>query len=337
MGAYTHTLADARANTSIRNVAGKCASTAEFAELINRATRRLLKRGAWWGTEVVMQLCVYGCTIVWPRYVGTIAGVRFCCGGQVDIKNNWYSILGPRGNYAGYGDFRSDVTMVDDGTSPVFNEITGNTGNFLRYHIVKNNDVGQNITFFGKQYGAQPLQEQDADGNWIPGLTLAAATPVAQTTTLVTQISNITREATQGMTYLYGYEPVSGDLRMLGSYEPNETNPRYRRSKVQNMNRIFAREDDNGRKVWRIEALVKLEYIEATNDRDFLIVDDFDALTFAIQSIKFDEAQDPQNAEIYLMKAIAELNFESRNKNPGQNFVVKSRVMGSNRVISNFV
>lgn len=339
MSAYRSQLQDARNDIGIKNVAGKCANSAEFSDLINRVTRRLLKRGAWWGSEVVVKLCVYGCDIVWPRYVGTVMGIRTCCGGQMEIKNNWYSILGPHhGHSIGW---HSDLHMTDNGTAPCYSEISGNTGKFIRYHIVKNEDVGKTITFFGKQYGAQPLQEL-VNGVWQMGQTLIAVPPVAppavsytQTTTLVTKIEEVTRQATQGMTYLYEVDPTTGLLRDLAVYEPNETNPQYRRSTIHGINALPSYTDSYGRKVRTIEALVKLEFVPVVNDRDFLLVDDFDALAMGIKALRLEEADDAQNAEIYFTKAIRELNFESRNRNPGSQFVVKSNVMGSSRTICN--
>jgi hypothetical protein len=333
MGAYVYQLSDARADIGIRNVAGTCANTPEFSYLINKVTRILLKRGAWWGTETVVKLCVYGCRIVWPRYVGTVEGIRFCrCnGGQADIQNNWYAILGPhRGR-----NWQTNVTVQDDGVSPFHNDITGNEGKYLRYHVVKPQDLTKSITFYGKQYGGQPLQELDAEGVWQNGLTLWSATPIAQTSALVTTVKSVKRMATEGMAYVYQYDGVNNVLYDLAVYEPNETNPSYRVSKILNLENTTAYEDSYGRKVRQIEALVKLRFIPVENDRDFLLIDDMDALAFGIQAVKFDEANDPENAEKYWAKAIRELNFESRDKNPGQQFVSKVRVMGSDRVVTN--
>jgi hypothetical protein len=337
MSAYRKQLIDARSSTAIQNVAGKCSDTAQFADLVNRATAKLIKRGAWFGTEVLARFCVYGCRVVWPRYVSTVLGARFCKFGEIEIKNNWYSILSwPMCNGSNWGRGGDTLVMSDGGLVPTFNEITGNSGKFLRYHVVKTNDLNKNITFFGKKYGGQPLQEQETVGGpWVNGLTLTSATPIAQTTTLVTKLTQITREATEGMTYLYQYDPVTTDLLMLGQFEPNETNPQYRSSIINGIRAIPGHTDSNGRCVREIEALVKLEFIPATNDRDFLIIDDFEALALAIQSIKFAEANDPENSQKYLALAIAELNFESRNKNPSEQFVTQVNVMGSRRVVTN--
>ena len=346
MSAYRLQLSDARNATEIKNISGKCSNSEQFANLVNVVTRRLLKRGAWWGTEVVVRLCTGSCEIVWPNYVGTVMGVRTCAG-QMDLKNNWYAIMGPSSCYtdwggsnwgpigSGYG-YGGNVNAVgfDSDTSCTGNAITGNTGKLLQYHVVKSEDLGKTITFYGKQYGGQPLQEL-VNGVWQSGLTLTAIPGISRTTVLVTHLGQITREATQGMAYLYEYDPATLLLRTLSVFQPNETNPQYRKSTIQNFGSIPYYQDANGVKSWNIEALVKLEYVPVVNDRDFLLIDDFDALKLGIQALQFEDAHDYQNAEVTWKLAIRELNYESRNKQPGNQFVVRSRVMGSNRVVSN--
>lgn len=329
---YRLQLRDAMDDDSIKNVSDVCVTSPEFVQLINKVTRRLMKRGNWFDTEQLVRLCVYGCDIVWPRYVGTVLGVRSNCAGSVDIRNEWYSILGP----SGCRNFCSNVTISDAGTVPCFNEITGNTGKFLRYHIVKQQDLGKTITFYGKQYGAQPLQEL-VGGAWQMGLTLAAQTPIAQTTTLVTKTTSVTRQATQGMAYVYQFDPATSDLIMLAAYEPNETNPRYRRSTISNMCALPNKTDSYGRRVGQVEALVKLAYIPVVNENDFLLIDDLDALSMGIQATKEQEARNFEAAEVCFVQAIRELNMGDRDKQPGNQTVIKVNVMGSRRVITNMV
>jgi len=348
MSAFKFQLQDARSDIGIRNIAGKCSQSDQFSDLVNRVTRRLLKRGAWWGTEVVVRLCAFSCEIVWPNFVGTVKGVRTCAG-QMNLKNNWYSIMGPSsccndwggsswgamGSGYGYG---GNVNAVgfDSDTSCTGNSITGNTGKLLQYHVVKAEDWGKTITFYGKQYGGQPLQEV-VSGVTQNGLTLTAVSGAnpAQTTVLVTRLDQIARQATRGMAYLYEYDPATTLQRMLSVFQPNETNPQYRKTTIKNFGSIPYFQDSNGVKSWNIEALVKLEYVPAVDDRDFLLIDDFDALKLGIQALQFEDAHDYANAEITWKLAIRELNYESKNKQPGNQFVTRVRVMGSNRVISN--
>jgi len=346
MSAYQFTVADARAAKRIRDVARDCSTSADYVDKINSVTRMLMKRGNWWGTEVLMRMCIRGCKIVWPSYVGTVTGVRFCCFGQMQLANNWFSILGTMGGQgayaAGYGAYSGigfggwiAPTMFDKDTSPVHTQITGNTGHYVRYNVVKSNDYGKTIRIYGTKFGGQPLQELDANGVWQMGITLTAANPFAQSTDLITRIDQVVREQTEGMSYLYEFDAVQNKQLQLAVYQPNESNPQYRVSQVSGFNQIRNGEDSNGQKIWTLDALVKLQYFPVTNDRDFLFIGDYDALSYGIQALNFDNDNDPQNAEAYYAKAIRELNFESRDKNPAQTFVVKSRMMGSCTIVSN--
>ncbi len=350
MSAYQYTVSDAMNEQRIKDVANNCSSSTQYISKINSATRMLMKRGSWWQTEILMRLCVRGCKIVWPHYVGTITGIRFCCFGQMQIHNGWYSILGAMGSpgaygagYAGYAGVGYGgwiaPSMFDLNTSPVHTQITGNAGHYVQYRVVKNTDFGKTIKIFGTQFGGQPLQEK-INGVWVDGITLTAVPGAmgAQSSMLITRIDQIVREPTEGLTYLYQYDPtaVAGQqLLQLAVYQPNESNPQYRVSAVTGFNQIQGMQDSNGGRVYTVDAMVKLNYYPVTNERDFLFIGDWDALGFAIQALNFDNANDAANAETYYTKSIRELNFESRDKNPGSQFTVKARWMGSQTIVVN--
>jgi hypothetical protein len=356
MSAYRLQLIDARNDIGIRNISGVCKSGEQAADYINRATRRLMKRGAWFGTEVLLRLCTNGCNVVFPRHVGTVMGLRLCGSGQMEIRNSWWAIIG-QGNMAGWNSMYGggfgygygygngfDVGGVqgyqppgiDTNTVPVFSQISGNTGKQLRYHVVNQADYGKKITIYGKKFGGQPLQHQVGDVTEM-GIVITATQAVSFTTELVTHIDAVVREETSGMTYLYEHEAATPDdnLRMLAAYEPSETNPSYRHMAIPALTCSPWNCSASGIKTWQFEALVKLAYIPVKRDADFLLIDDLDALAMAIQSIKFDEANDPENAEAYMKKAIRELNFDLRDKSPANQLAVQVNVMGSERMLVN--
>jgi len=350
--AYTLQLINARNDIGIRNIAGVCNNGVQFADYVNRATRRLMKRGAWFSAEVLMRLCTTSCDVVFPRHVGTVLGLRLCKSGQLEIRNNWWAIMKPgcagwvNGGFAGYGNgwgyngiYGGGYTpdSIDTNTVPIFNQVSGNTGKLIRYHVVKQQDYGKTITIYGKQYGGQPLQTE-VSGAWVNGVTITAANPVAQTTVLVTKIDAVVRDATEGMAYLYEYDPATTKLRMLAIYEPSETNPSYRHMRIPALQcSSSCSVDENDQRTYQFEALVKLAYIPVVNDNDFLLLDNLDALALAIQALKAEEANDDQLAEIKWTKAIQDLNFELRDKSPDNQLSVKVRVMGSDRIVTNFV
>lgn len=323
--AYTLQLADIKAGP-IKNIAASCPNSQMFIELINQAQRRLMKRGNFFDTEVLIQLCIQGCIVTWPNYVGTVMGVRFCDSEPANLTNHWYAFIGGHRHHRGRF---SEMTIMDIDMAPCFSEVSGTTGKLIRYHVVHNKDIGKKITIFGTQYGGQPLQEKDANGNWINGLTITAAAPFATTTTLVTRIDAVSREATQGMAYVYEYDANTNVLRNLATYEPNETHPRYRRSQL-SRNPCHGKScanDPNGLHYHRLEALVKLAFVPLINDRDFLILDDEDALKLAVQAVKAEEANDDQTAEIKWAKAIRELNMRERDKSPDDQTPVRVNVV----------
>lgn len=330
---FRYQLLDARNDSEIRDVSGVCNDSDKFRDQVNAVSRQLIKRGYWFGTDVTIQMCVQGCDITLPRYVHSALGVA-ACGAQIPVKNNWWEIARSASCQDGYS---GASTMFDLGQFPCYNEVTGVAGKYIAYHVTKAADVGKTITIYGTAYGGQPLQEKDSNGDWRDGLTITAisggGTSIAKTTVLATKITKVVREATQGMAYLYEWDGTN--LRDLAVYEPNETNPQYRRYRFDGIRSIPHYTDSYGRTMRRVNVLVKLEFIPAINDYDFLIMDDFDALRYGIQALKNDNAGNPNEAEPFWTKAIRELNMLERSRRGGETTVAKVRVIGSSRVIAN--
>lgn len=309
--AYQYTLANARTWPELAEVTNVCASTADFAGLLNTAIRRAIKRGNWFGTEHLVRFCVYDCCLALPVYADTLLGVRPCGYAPMQIKNHWYEIMGPSSCWSGMG------TVIETGTSPTFTQIANASGSKIRYHVIKQNDLGKTISLFGSFYGALPLQEKDANNVWQPGLTITSAAPFAQTSQLVRHITSVTRQATESMSYLYEvYDEAAGTLRMLAAYGPNETNPRYRTYKLQGIPCACSCEDANGRRITSVEALVKLAFVPVVAENDFLLIDDPDALAYMIQAIKHGRSNDIAKDRAFMMASVDELNMGDRNKLP---------------------
>lgn len=328
--AYELQLGDLRNDSGIRDVSGVCHDSQKFRDQINTVTERLMEMGGWWGTEVLMKICFTGCRIVWPKQVGTVLGVRGCRGGSVPIKNNHWAIWGYMpGGCCGMDTFRGNAVMYDDGTSPVQQEIVGNDGRYIRLHIVKATDVGKTVKIFGFQYGNQPLQELDSDGNWQMGITLTAALADVQTSVLVTKITDLVFDRTQGRKWLYQVHPTSGDLMNVGMYEPEETSAAYRVSRVQNVASLGGYKDDNDRCIRQAEALVKLEFVPAMDDNDFVMLDNLAAIELGIAALRAERSNDDVLAETKWVKAIRELNRQIRNKNPSLQTVIRTNDLSS--------
>lgn len=339
---YTKTLSDARNDIGLQRVARVCTDTDEFTYLVNSATERMLQAGNWFGTEQLARICLYNGCISWPRYVGTVLGVRMC-NQSVDIKNHWYSIVGPAFNCGiqGYGDGwwgqfgfsgfngRSYPVVGDTGTTPLFSEITNSTGSYIRLYAVKREDWGKTVQLFGHDSNNQPLQEKDADGNWVMGITITLADPHVQTTIKIPPggIRSVLKQETQGNVLMYEVDPDDAtNIRQLALYEPGETNPSYRRSRFSGLCVDSSGcKDSDDVPIKAVDALFKLAYIPVKNANDFLLIDDFTALKFLIQCITLEEGGETGRAQDYELKAIRQLNLRDRDKMPyNQNPVVVS-------------
>jgi hypothetical protein len=124
-------------------------------------------------------------------------------------------------------------------------------------------------------------------------------------------IERVIKDETQGQVYLYSYDPDADLLFDLAVYEPTETNPCYERMSIPGRNK-----KDDGSSNDSLMALVKLKPVPVKHDTDLITVPDVDALTLMVQSLLFDEADDPQLADTYEAKAIRELNLMLRDTYP---------------------
>lgn len=356
MPSYQKTLGDARADLSLMQISGVRSSSDQFVALVNEVMESLANRGGWFDLEQRITFKIRGTQLVWPQFVGTVLAVRFC-GGLATMSNQWFSFLnnggsgawradyGFGGSYgvngfgngygAGYGSGsgwlgngsgtgKNGVVIEDDGTRPIYQEIANQTGMLIRYVVVNKADYGKTITLFGTQYGNQPLQEPDpVTGLTVNGLTLTAIKPYAQSTPFITNITSITREATVGPAYLYGYDPVLDIQLDLGVYQPNETNPRWRASRIVNMPRRIngpntQQNCSTEECLHNIEALVKCKLLPVVDDRDFLPISNFRALKLGIQAVILEQSNNDPAANVKWLEACSELNREQGDKQPAR-------------------
>lgn len=329
---------DAKKDVGIRKISGVSPDSDEFLALLNEVEKALMIRGGWFDTEQRFTFCVTGCHVVWPEFVGTILGVRFC-GGDVVMQNNWYSFSGHgRSGFFGEGTGyngglgfhhnRSQVVMEQANNRPCYNDVSGVSGKQVRYYIVNPNDIGKKITIYGRKFGGQPLQES-VNGTTQNGVTIVAANPFSATADFVTEIQSIVREPTQGMGYLYEYDPNDGSMRDIAAFRPGETNPRYRASRILNIPRNSG---INGCCTTKVEALVKMQFVELTNDRDFIPVDNLRAVKLGIQAVRLEESGDDVAAVTKWTLAIKELNMEMQDKSPDDQIVFENATFGDTRI-----
>lgn len=344
---YQFQVATLQEDVAIQKISGVRPDSHQFYALINEVIESLMRRGGWFDLEQRIQFCLCGMHIVWPNFVGTVLAIRFCHGEVAVSRNGWYSFApnqsmnrGRRG-YGGFNGFgfneggygfgfgeNADVIVEDTNTRPCYNDISCVNGSYLRYVVVNPNDYGKTITIYGKQLGGQLLQHRSDTGTIVDGLTLTAANPYDQSFVLVGSggIQSIVRDATESMAYLYEYDPATGLLRDIGMYQPGETHPRYRCSRILNVPR---RTNQQGQCCWTpIEAKIKLKFIPLTNPLDFIPIDNKRAIKLGIQAVKLEEKNEDSAAAEKWALAVHELNLESFDKSPDDQIVFQNNTFG---------
>lgn len=308
------TVAEAE-DSRINRISGVCAGSSDWYQLLNDATRQLMRRGNWWGTIKVMQGCIYDGCLTFPRAVGTVLALNRC-GSSIPPKNQWFSFNAVlpehvrHWNACGSFPCAKDLTLVDRGTTSVFNPIPCLNARYVQIYITDLNDVGKTITIFGIDGNGQEIITTRSDGTTQPGLVMTMAIPFVQTPILIRRIDRVIKDPTSHAVYLYQFD--GANMFSLAVYEPSETLPEYRTSKIQSSGCA------NNCNQWpsQIDVFVKLKFIKAARPDDLILINNLDALAMAMQAVKLNDAYDSQGSETMMARAIHEMNLDLRDKLP---------------------
>ncbi len=314
-------------------IAGACPGSPEFADLTNQATRELLRRGNWFGSVQPMEGCVTDGCITWLRPVAAPLAINIC-NRPTELTNRWGQFLpwnpehvATACNYYLHGR-GGNLTAEMDGTTPVFNPIACNAGMYLQFFIDNASDVDKTITVFGIDSNGQVIRSQRADGTWQDGVQLVLAIPYVQTPMLVRHVTRVLKDITNGMVRGYQWDGVSMNgsnplLLDLCSYQPSETSPDYLHS------RLHGFRPNSHCAFNRITALVKLGFVPVVNDADLLLIENEDAVSHMIQSIRYKNSGDNARASSYEADAFRELNYQLRDRFPIEQLTTDFRPFGS--------
>jgi hypothetical protein len=301
------------------SAAAVCPTSDAFRDYVNQATDMLMKRGNFWGTVQPLQVCVSNQCITWNRYVGTVLATNVCRSASRP-QNNWSAFvpIGPMGIRGdgfgfGHGGCTGDLVLENVGTSPVFNQVACSKAFYVRAYPAVRADVGKKIRIFGIDSNGQTILTKNADGTWSEGVEITIAIEFASTTMLVREITRVVKEPTQGVVRLFQYDPVENVLVDCAVYDPSETNPDYR---VSRLHGFVGRGCCNCSGVKSIKALVKLQFIKVQVDNDLVIIDNEDAIALAIQAIKAGESGKIAKSNGFEASAIHDLNLQLRDKFP---------------------
>lgn len=304
------TLSECRSDRGLKAISSLSPSSPEFADLINAACRKALRRGDWTGTVIPIHVCVKSGCLVFPRYVGSVRKMNLCKYNPVPINGLWYEFLshetrecwmdGCGGNLPPWDSWSN--RMNAKGYSPVFQDVLGDSRTVRAYPQLAV-DIGKTITIMGLDNNNQPLRRNNGDGTWSDGITLRLANPYAVTAQYVRRVDRVVKDETQGNVSLFAWNAADAVLEEIGTYEPSETNPAFERYQLT----IPCCTSGTNQSVI---ALVKLKFLPAKVGTDLVYLQNIDALKLMVQSIKSGEAGDTDGARQYEMDSIRELNLD---------------------------
>lgn len=321
-----------------------CVDSPEFLDLLNDSVRILMDRGNWWNTVQRITFCAWNNCLTFPRQVGTLLALDRC-GNTIPPRNHWFSFsdtlatdygywnnLGGFGGYSGwpgygFGSNYGLATAVDGNTTSVFNQIPCLQARYVRYYPTDIADVGKTITVFGIDGNGQIVRTTRTDGTVQEGEVITLAIPYAQSTTLFRRVDRVIKHITQRP--VFGYQFDGGNQYNLSVYQPTETLPEYRYTRV--VGGCCAQGNSGqacGCTPKQYSALVKQQFVECVTDDDLVQISNVDALAMTFQGIKAQDSYGPEEAEKFFMQATRQLNLELRNKMPNAQTPATVRYQG---------
>lgn len=305
--------------SGFRQVASADPEGEEFRRLANECVEALLNRGDWRGTITPVRFCVNNGFLTWPRFVHSIrklnVGHR-----EIDTHNVWYQFIDkdfysncigqPFDNIVNglnrHDQFRE---MNAFGYASTYTDVPAPSYIQAYPSLASDALAGKTVTIFGKDSNGQPLRTLQPSGAYKDGMVITLATPFGISPVAVQAGSiRVVKDETEGDVRLYTQDVTTGALLDIAYYAPDETTPNYPRYKLN------AGYNRNGCNTFSVLALVKLEFIPVRCDTDVVLIDNIQAMKFACQSIKKSEAGDFEGAEIYMQKAVHELNMSLQNE-----------------------
>lgn len=281
-----------------RNEFGNCSLELLFSQTTDAINLLRTKSPAWDAMTAEMTICACNNIITLPRVVGNVMG---CSVNDVPAipRDAWYIYhingTGPR--------VFSTPWYWDDSTPqgrPTIREFPFNCKLMAVPQYAT--DDGKCFRVFGTDYHDRPIFTLNADGTTSEGflLTMNATQPMI-TQQPIKWIQRIVREKTNGYVKLYAINTVDQEMYLLGDYEPNETQPSYRRIRVQCKSRVRIR--------------YKLAKFEIVCVNDFIPLDNKFSVVMAMQAIKFYRNKQYDQAAIAEATATRLCNEEQETRN----------------------
>jgi len=269
-------------NSGISRVLNLDPSDARFTAYVNESMQRLITCMRSWGTVMRYQICVTNGCLTWPRIIAAVEAVAIC-NTPILIRNGWFEFLetgpGLQGDGTGSCNTCGGLQMFDRGTACTFADIIGVNKKIKVYADVTEATEAK-ILIQGYDENFNWIRTL-VSGEWVDGEYVSISTTPVTSTKFFSSITGIQKPITNGFVRLYEYDTDLTTQRAIAIYEPDETNPSYRRSLIPGLSRVSG----GACETKTVTAEVKLDYVPARVDTDWLVIGNLPALKDMCQSI----------------------------------------------------
>lgn len=218
-----------------------------------------------------LEACVCNGCLTLPRDVGTVLGIDVC-GRPTLIQDQWfkYHINGPGARGAGPCGVITEMGQVCTFRDPA-------EPAYLIAETTSASDNNKKLRVFATDVNGKKIFTQGMDGELYEGFLVPQIFGYPQRNPDVPALGaiyRIQREATKDFVRLYAVSAADGSSQtLIGQYEPSETGPTYRRIRVPNKTSVMVK--------------YKKANLEIRSQRDWINIDNFQALRLACRAVKF--------------------------------------------------
>lgn len=289
-----------------------------FVDFVNNSQQRLSEMGRWWGTYRTMWVCLGSSCITWPREVANVEGFQMCNEG-LDLLSEWYefgeSVTGP---------VESDSpSLIERPNSCQFLDTVASSK--IRIYPTVAADAGAKILLQGFDVQVNPIRTQ-VGSVYVDGEQVTLAAPFATSTFefAAPGLSGVQKPITKGRLNVYSVDPETGVETKIAIWEPSEINPSYRRSWMPGLPDSDACCQTAGDGCStppacsgiQGKAVVRLEFIPAIADTDWLFISNLQAVCAGARAIAFEERNKPVEANVEWERAKRILRNELEKYSP---------------------
>lgn len=285
------TLAEVRA-TLYKEVDASDPDSPEFLLRLNEGRMRLINSGKWKGS--IMKLDIPASStgfITLPRdYLGVLSMTYRRIPRPVMSQFLPYIEVGP-GTLDDTLQFQGSLVDYGDGYATQSDILEAGT---LRVTVGGAGDAAKSIRLYGLDQNGAPI----FDSSGVPGITVTTANPTVDTTQHFSAVTDIL--APTNMALPWTLSVVNGGTpTQIGSYQPGESRPRYRR--------YFT-----GVTTDYIRTLCQRRFIPVVNETDWVVPGNISALRYILQMMAFEFAGQQEQANAAFGGALRFLNDEAR-------------------------